>query len=116
MHIRIYLLLTFPACLFLVSCAKEDMPPVITSTQPEAGSVLEAGKIYSIVAQIIDENGLAEIYFGKSKITRFDTPVRHTINEKFVTYAPSGSKIEIEFKATDNTGHTSFSRFSYNVK
>jgi hypothetical protein len=116
MHIRNFLLLTFSVCLFGVSCAKEDKPPVITITQPKAGSVLEAGKIYAIVAQITDDNGLAEIYFGKSKITRFDTPVSHSINEKFVTYAPSGSKIEIEFMATDNAGHTSFSSFFYNVK
>lgn len=92
------------------------MPPVITITQPEAGSVLEAGKIYSVVAQITDDNGLAEIYFGKSKITRFVTPVSHIINEEFITYATSGSKIEIEFMATDNAGHTSFSSFFYTLK
>jgi hypothetical protein len=116
MHIRIYLNVILSALLLFVSCAKEDMPPLITITQPEAGSVFETGKVYLIVAQITDDNGLAEIYFGKSKITHFDTPVSHTFTEKFFTDAPSGSNLVIEFKAADNAGNTSSANFFYTVK
>jgi len=97
--------------LFITSCTpSDDEPPVIVITSPSDGMTVAPGGVFSLVASVVDNEGLSTVSFTDGNttetITSFDTDLTHNLNYNITIDSTSTTgELTITVNATDLEGN-----------
>jgi hypothetical protein len=101
-----------------IACGKENIGPTITISSPAEGSTLAKGKQNTIEGKVTDDTGLSEINVGNLKITSFDSPTSHSLNNIIFTIPDTTKSTQgsLIFSAKDVDGLTSSKTVTFKIQ